>query len=593
MLVKDIARNTFDSNPRYKVNIGTTLYFIASDGAGTHSLWKSDGTAAGTARVKQFNQDAFLANPPLASVDQLLYFAVRTEAEGVELWKSDGTEAGTVLVKDIRPGSASSQVTYLTNVDGTLYFHATDGVSGVELWKSDGTEAGTLQVKDIFPGNYDSYPRRLTNVNGTLYFFAYDSLNGMRLWKSDGTETGTVGIKAVPDSLQGALTEVCGNVYFFTNWGNALWTSNGTEAGTLLVKDFTPGSIFGYQINLINVAGTLFFTSNDGASGVELWKSNGTETGTVRVRDVRPGRFSSSPHSLTNVGGTLYFSARGGATVDQELWMSDSTEAGTIVVKDINPGSFGSFPGYLANIDGTLFFAANDGLSGAQLWKSNGSAAGTVPVRLPGNLALQNPTSMLVVGNRMYVGGSRPEIGAELFSLLLFSSGDYDRNGVVNTADRTFWAANFGATSGIGLQADGNSNGVVDVADYTLWRDTQPTAAIARSAVSTAPVLLLPELKVQAITSRFDITGARIAFSPPRRSELLLLAQQPPPRTESATIGPVERALTGKVESAPRDLASLDAAFAGARRIIVATGVVDCAEAVVSIARVSNWPTKD
>jgi ELWxxDGT repeat protein len=90
----------------------------------------------------------------------------------VELWKSDGTEAGTVRVKDINSGTTGSYPGFLTNVGGTLYFAASDGSSGKELFKSDGSEAGTVRVKDIFAGGGSSNPRFLTNVGGTLYFTA-------------------------------------------------------------------------------------------------------------------------------------------------------------------------------------------------------------------------------------------------------------------------------------------------------------------------------------------------------------------------------------------------------------------------------------
>ena len=46
--------------------------------------------------------------------------------------------------------------------------------------------------------------------------------------------------------------------------------------------------------------------------------------------------------------------------------------------------------------------------------------------------------------------------------------GDYDRNGSVQEADHQFWRTNFDATSGTGLQADGNGNNIVDAADYVL-----------------------------------------------------------------------------------------------------------------------------
>ena len=46
---------------------------------------------------------------------------------------------------------------------------------------------------------------------------------------------------------------------------------------------------------------------------------------------------AASPSSLTGVGGTLFFTADDG-THGRELWKSDGTEAGTVLVKDIDPG---------------------------------------------------------------------------------------------------------------------------------------------------------------------------------------------------------------------------------------------------------------
>jgi ELWxxDGT repeat protein len=89
---------------------------------------------------------------------------------------------------------------------------------------------------------------------------------------------------------------------------------------------------------------------------------------------------SSSPDSLTNVNGTLFFTASDGVS-GQELWKSDGTPAGTKLVKDIFTGSYDSNPANLANVNGTLFFAASDGVSGQELWKSDGTDAGTTVVK--------------------------------------------------------------------------------------------------------------------------------------------------------------------------------------------------------------------
>ncbi len=65
----------------------------------------------------------------------------------------------------------------------------------------------------------------------------------------------------------------------------------------------------------------------------------------------------------------------------QELWKSNGTNAGTVLVKDITPGDYGSYPSSLTAVGGRLFFSANDGVHGQELWKSNGSRSGTVLVR--------------------------------------------------------------------------------------------------------------------------------------------------------------------------------------------------------------------
>jgi ELWxxDGT repeat protein len=76
---------------------------------------------------------------------------------------------------------------------------------------------------------------------------------------------------------------------------------------------------------------------------------------------------------------TLLFTA-GDAANGAELWRSDGTTAGTVVVKDIRPGTAGSNPTNHTLLRGTLFFSANDSTTGRELWKSNGTTAGTVMV---------------------------------------------------------------------------------------------------------------------------------------------------------------------------------------------------------------------
>jgi ELWxxDGT repeat protein len=102
------------------------------------------------------------------------------------------------------------------------------------------------------------------------------------------------------------------------------------------------------------------------------------------VKDIVPGEGGSAPSDLTNVNGALYFGANDGKN-GSELWKSNGTAAGTKMVKDIDHGEDGSGPSDLTNVNGTLYFVARDGVGvgahGNELWKSDGTAAGTVMVK--------------------------------------------------------------------------------------------------------------------------------------------------------------------------------------------------------------------
>jgi ELWxxDGT repeat protein len=343
----------------------------------------------------------------LTSVGHILFFAATDGVHGQELWRSDGTGAGTKLVRDIAPGGANAYPGELTNVGGTLLFTADDGIHGYELWRSDGTAAGTQMVVDIGPpGGPDgagSDPRELTEVGGTLFFVVLSEGAGSpfgdnldELWRSDGTAAGTKLVRRVgPDPTDPAyplrwwppseLTSVGSTLFFEVSddtHGIEPWRSDGTAAGTRLVRDIYPGlnPIRGSRNNpappreLTNVAGMLYFTAYEPTHGYELWRSDGTWKGTRIVRDILPGSQpdpkTRTPEEFTAVGRTLFFVADDGVH-GRELWRSNGTAAGTRMVRDIAPDSgFLRMPRQLANIAGRLFFNADDGLNGRELWRA-------------------------------------------------------------------------------------------------------------------------------------------------------------------------------------------------------------------------------
>ena len=253
-------------------------------------------------------------------------------------------------VSDINPISRDSQPQQFLQIGNITYFTADDGADGRELWKTDGTSGGTVQVKDIHPsgGVYaGSYPSNFTNVGGILYFTADDGIHGTELWRSDGTLGGT---KLVADIQPGdefsssspqGLVSFNGKLYFTADngvHGRELWTTDGTEAGTARVTDLnTAGDSLAFDTQPVSFNGSLIFAATQGAaSGTQLWTSNGTSAGTSLLKTIRTGADGISHFDAQHVaatGTTLYFAADNGSTGD-ELWKTDGTIAGTLPVKD-------------------------------------------------------------------------------------------------------------------------------------------------------------------------------------------------------------------------------------------------------------------
>src|SRR5262249_23462401 len=109
---------------------------------------------------------------------------------------------------------------------------------------------------------------------------------------------------------------------------------------------------------------TVTVSDKDGAQGSSSFVVN------TYARDVQPPTMVQDINSkadpnrparyLTNVNGPLFFTV---FTVGSgyELWKSDGTAAGTVLVKDILPGIGSSNPSALTNVNGTLYFTADDG----------------------------------------------------------------------------------------------------------------------------------------------------------------------------------------------------------------------------------------
>lgn len=509
-IVKDINPGLGSGilNGQWLLVFNGAIYFVANNGTET-GLWKTDGTEAGTIQLTVTN-----IYSQLAVLNGMLYFSSSDAANGIELWKTDGTVSGTVIVKDIYPGNAGSQPSNLYVYNGSLYFVATNGINGRELWKADGSAAGTVLLKDIFSGTAGSQPSGFYEYNGNLYFTANDAINGIELWRTDGTVAGTTLVKDIIPGLQSAnpqyFFQFNGNMFFYitsSTFGKELWKTDGSSGGTVFVQtiDFGPSFVVPTILN-----GAFYFSAFDNTHGTELWKSDGTTAGTFMLKDIESdvnnpnndGNGSSYPYNLTLLNGAIYFSAKDSAN-GSELWKTDGTAAGTVIVKDIYPGAYmdfdlpvplmvpySSMATSLINYNGLIYFIANDGIHGNELWKTDGTTAGTGLVQdivpgLPGALpyTFYSGSNLKVINGLLYFQANNGFDGIEPWksdgtatgasmvkNIHIFTGGSSPAN-LTAVNEKVYFNANYGLTGNELWVSDGSDAGTY------LVKDINPGAA--------------------------------------------------------------------------------------------------------------------
>lgn len=154
--------------------------------------------------------------------------------------------------------------------------------------------------------------------------------------------------------------------------------------------------------------------------------------------EIWSGSFPGTPRYFEEVNGTVYFEAYN--NYNYELWKSNGTQAGTSIVADMN-GTASSGPKSLTGFNGELIFTATVSGYGNELWKTDGSVAGTTLIKdvRPGSSSGFESTTSITNGDRE----TFMEFGSELFF--------------------------FGNTgNGIELwKTDGTTNGTVSVKNFT------------------------------------------------------------------------------------------------------------------------------
>ncbi|MFY0526739.1 ELWxxDGT repeat protein [Archangium gephyra] len=229
---------------RLRVVNGTLLVFVDDFPS---QLWTYDGTSE---HATLLSRPGLLPRFPLVDLvaaGRVLYFLVRDSPVGVALWRSDGTAAGTFRVKEANQtwkyGEVSPSSLLGLADRGQVLLRSWQVATGVEMWASDGSEAGTSLVADLAPGPSGSDPRSFMRSGDSVFFSADDGVHGAELWRLSlppvAPDT-TPPVVVCPAGMSAEPTSSAGAIVFW--WGARV--SDDVTASIPLTYSHLPGSTF-------------------------------------------------------------------------------------------------------------------------------------------------------------------------------------------------------------------------------------------------------------------------------------------------------------------------------------------------------------
>lgn len=321
-------------------------------------------------------------NPPSSNPHQLVnfqdkvYFVADDGVHGNELWRFNPDTSKPEPVVELTPGAAGSLIDYVRATADTLWFRLTRQGEAPELWASDGIPGGNTQR--VWRRQDSGFERGvgalLDDVKaGFLFTSGADGefQEMMICAREDRSVSKLCPVDSPMISSAGYFAKQGDEMYFGARGtpkiGIGLWRTDGTPEGTRFVHPFwnypTPALSLGE-------AGVLVVAETE-ACGIELWITQGTPETTRLVRDILPGSESSRPADLrldlSGAGPAAYFAATAPES-GRELWRTDGTEAGTVLVQDIVPGRDSSEPYRIETAPNGMYLIASTPETGKELF---------------------------------------------------------------------------------------------------------------------------------------------------------------------------------------------------------------------------------
>jgi ELWxxDGT repeat protein len=282
-----------------------------------------------------------------------------------------------------------------------VYFAGTDASGETELWETDGTSAGTVELT---PGQGPATAQGQFNSNNSDIGLVPTSIavegSTVLLAGRDPT-AGTDLYSYTPGATSALIVPVI---------GAASYNASSTDLG------FDPMSLttLGGYVYFDGTPASASTGDNTGYYGSYLWKSDGTGDGTVNLMPTQEsGSNDFSPVDFVSYQGQEVFLATlsgGGGTALEQLWTTDGTSAGTVPVE--SSGKYINNPLDITSYGSSLLFSAEDSTGKMQLYIDQ---SGTVTELTSG------------LGNKYY--GLAPSSIASIGTVALFAGDDSGTSG--------------------------------------------------------------------------------------------------------------------------------------------------------------------
>lgn len=500
-LVTDLARLEYGNWEFGLCFSGQTWYFWQTDNDGI-ALWRTDGSNATTELIARWPTDYTFLTPywfdakfcsRRSAGGQILFWLEREldmSNYRVELWSTDGSTAGTHFVRDLGLDTYyhNALLTFAQHGD-KVEFSLQVADNGYGLWESDGTAAGTIEIVEASPEASIFWPSYLVAQGERTYFrsWASSTLDGMVFGYTDGTPQGT---HFFPDlRLQEYIPSPPGFVFA----GDRLTFASGAPAGWSIYSigpsEAAPSSVKSYPADsgirpfssteesaidgrAIYLAWVPVTPSPDLSYETRMVATGGTVGTTEEIATFcTGGEPDCEVVPVGRAGATLVFLER--TPTGCNLWRTNGTVAGTVVVRPL--GAFCTSYLFAPISAGSRVYFFAEGL-----WASDGTEAGTErvvpPELLNGYGGFDGNPAPLANGDLVFAldtvsSGAEPWIsdgtaaGTRRLADLTATAASSSPQQIAAGGDRVVLFANDGEHGLEPWASDGSTTGTIQLAD--------------------------------------------------------------------------------------------------------------------------------